>query len=89
MRRYRLTRAPRALRWRGVQLDNVALVPASLLPFKAEWQRIANELPAGSVLVWLPESAPRHRRVAERVVSCLRQQGRHVAVLDKLQPGGL
>ena len=32
MRHYRIKRPPRALRRPGVRLDNVALVPASLLP---------------------------------------------------------
>src|SRR4051812_36885868 len=45
---YRLTDQPLLLRRRGLQLDNVALVPASLLPLKSEWQKQANELPQGT-----------------------------------------
>ena len=32
------------------RLDNIALVPASLLPLKGTYQPIANQLPTGSVL---------------------------------------
>src|SRR2546428_13782372 len=32
------------------RLDNIALVPASLLPLKGTYQPIANQLPRGSVL---------------------------------------
>jgi hypothetical protein len=41
---YRIKRPPRALRRPGVGLDNVALVPSSLLPFNREWQEVANGL---------------------------------------------
>ena len=34
---YRINRPSRALRRRGLKLDNIALVPASLLPFKRQW----------------------------------------------------
>ena len=43
---------PRAIRRPGVRLDNLILMPASLLPFKAEWQ-VANNLPRGNVLIVL------------------------------------
>ncbi len=33
---YRVTRPPRRLR--KARLDNLVLVPASLLPFKEQWQ---------------------------------------------------
>ena len=32
------------------RLDNIALVPASLLPLKGTYQPLANKLPTGSVL---------------------------------------
>ncbi len=32
------------------RLDNIALVPASLLPLKGTYQEVANRLPTGSVL---------------------------------------
>ena len=39
---------PRALL--HARLDNIALVPASLLPLKGTYQPLANRLPTGSVL---------------------------------------
>ncbi len=78
-----MVRPPRALRQRSVHLDNVTLLPASLLPFKEQWRQIANGLPAGSVLVCMPTKALRQRWVVERVVAHLRQQGKRVAVVDK------
>ena len=49
MSAYRFRRPPRVLR--KAQLDNLALVPASLLPFKEQYQQIANELPHGVSLI--------------------------------------
>src|SRR5438445_13592894 len=39
---------PRALQ--HARLDNIVLVPASLLPLKGTYQPLANQLPTGSVL---------------------------------------
>jgi hypothetical protein len=38
------------MRLKKARLDNIALVPASLLPMKGTYQPIANNLPTGSVL---------------------------------------
>ena len=51
MKPYRFTRAPRALR--KAKLDNVAIVPASLIPFKRQWQEYANTL-SGLKRSWQP-----------------------------------
>src|SRR5439155_4666460 len=45
---YRIGNPPRILQ--KVRLDNIALVPASLLPLKGTYQPLANTLPTGSVL---------------------------------------
>ena len=45
-------RPPRALR--KARLDNIAIVPGSLLPHKATYQALANRLPPGDVLLVLP-----------------------------------
>jgi hypothetical protein len=42
----------------AVHLDNLALVPASLLPFKAQYQHLANTLPKGDILIILPATDP-------------------------------
>src|SRR5689334_14231343 len=78
MSSYRFTRPPRRLTRCGVKLDNVALVPASLLRFKAEWQQVANRLPKGSFLICVPQH---QRLLGQRIVSHLRAKGKHVAVL--------
>ena len=81
-------RGPRALRRPQVQLDNVALVPAHLLPRKAEYQAIANELPCGDILLVLPPPDSRERATMERVAQLFRAKGRHVTVLteERLPP---
>jgi hypothetical protein len=59
----------------------VAIVPASLLPFKKHWQAVANELPRGSVLVYLPQQE-RQRRIVRSVASHFRELGKRVTVMD-------
>ena len=79
MRRFGFTRAPRDLSRRGVKLDNIALIPASLLPYKAYWQQVANNLPAGDILIVLPFQA-KPQRIARSVASHLREKGNPVRV---------
>jgi len=52
---------------RHARLDNIALVPASMLPFKEEWQRVANEMPEGGVLISLPAENEKLRAVVRRI----------------------
>ena len=40
---------------RRAKLNNVALVPANLLPYKSQWQAIANGLADDGVLMILPK----------------------------------
>jgi hypothetical protein len=79
MRTYGFTRPPSVLH--RARLGNLALVPASLLPFKARWQAMANQLPEGSMLVILPRSTGIARQSAETVVSYLMAEGRAVTVM--------
>jgi hypothetical protein len=72
------TKRPRALRRKGVHLDNVALVPASLLPFHAQYQGTANALPDGDVLIVLPTTDKPLRRVLQKVAASLEGRGHHV-----------
>ncbi len=74
-------RGPHALRRPQVQLDNITLVPAHLLPRKAEYQAMANALPQGDILVVLPPAHSRERPTMERVAQLFRAKGRHVTVL--------
>jgi hypothetical protein len=75
----RFTRPPTELQ--RAKLDNISLVPASLLPFKHQYQEIANRLPEGSVLICLPPSEKPQRLVLERVASNLRAEGYRVTTL--------
>ena len=83
-------RGPRALRRPPVPLDNVALVPAHVLPRKAAYQARANELPPGDILLVLPTADSRERTAMERVAQLFRATGRHVTVLseERLPPVG-
>ena len=69
---------PEALK--NVRLDNIALVPASLLPFKETYQPIANTLPKGSILLVQTQS-PRQRNILTKVAAFLRTQSRQVITL--------
>ena len=73
--RYRFTRPPKALRRAQVKLDNVALVPGSLLPFKNQYQEIANSLPKGGILIVFPHEL-KQRRAFEKTAVQLKQKGR-------------
>ena len=82
-----ISRSPEAIR--KAKLDNLALVPGSLLPFRKQWQQLANTLPSGSTLIVLPVEASPARKVLERVSSQLTAKGSQVTVIqqngDKLQ----
>ena len=78
----RFGRPPRALRQSGIRLDNLALVPASLLPFKSQWQTMANSLPQGTTLIILPRTDTPQRRILQRVATRLQAKGRRVAMLS-------
>src|SRR2546425_7476523 len=66
-------------RLKKARLDNIALVPASLLPFKAQYQPLANSLPTGSVL-YVPRTT-RQQRILEKVSQFLRTHGHQVITL--------
>ncbi len=67
---------------RRAKLENVALVPGNLLPFKDQWQAIANRLPRGDVLIVLPSTDSRQRTTFERVAALIRAKGHHVTTLS-------
>jgi hypothetical protein len=74
--RYRLTNPPKALL--KARLDNIAIVPASLLGLKALWQTAANTLPKGGVLLCHSQQNTRQRRILERVGETFREHGHAV-----------
>ena len=70
---------PRAIR--KARLDNIALVPASLLFHKGKYQTIANNLPGQGVLICRTEKKERITHVLERVADFFRQRGHFVKTL--------
>ncbi len=79
MRSYQLNRHLKVLR--KAKLDNLALVPASLLPFKEQWQEVANSKAGEHVLIVLPTMEQRSRKVVEQVATQLREKGHAVTML--------
>lgn len=73
-------RPPRQLRNPRVHFDNLALVPGSLLPYKAQWQELANRLPAGQVLIILPTGTG-SRQTLDATAKLLRAKGLEVTTL--------
>jgi len=66
-----------------VELDNITLVPAHLLPRKAEYQTVANALPRGDILLVLPPADSPERATMQRVAQIFRAKGRRVTVLTE------
>jgi hypothetical protein len=61
--------------------DNFALVPASLLPFRDQWERLATGLPVGAMLMIVPDGASRFCKLLEAVSPALHARGRHITTL--------
>jgi hypothetical protein len=74
--RYKLTNPPKA--FLKTRLDNIAIVPASMLPLKSLWQMAANTLPRGGVLLCHSQQNSRQRKLLERVEETFRAQGHAV-----------
>jgi hypothetical protein len=74
--RYVLTNPPKAIL--NARLDNIAIVPASMLGLKALWQTAANTLPQGGVLLCHSQHNTRQRKLLERVGDTFREQGHAV-----------
>ncbi len=76
---YHFVRAPKAVR--RARLDNIALVPASLLPRKGKYQKIANNLPTGGILICQTDKRERISRILARVAKWLQENGHFVRTL--------
>ena len=79
--RDRFSRLPKALRRPSVQLDNVALVPGNLPPYKNQYQEIANGLPKGDILIVLPQELS-SRRAFEKTAVQLKNKGHRIATIS-------
>jgi len=74
---YQFTEPPPRLK--KAKLDNIALVPASLLLFKGIYQPMANNFPAGSVLC-VP-GTQRQLKIMAKVTSFFRDRGHQVITI--------
>ena len=74
--RYRLTRPPKALL--KARLDNIAIVPASLLPLPQTLKERVNTLPKGGVFLCYAAENTRQRKILERVGETFREHGHAV-----------
>ncbi len=63
------------------RLDNLALVPASLLTHKDKYQTITGNLPKGSILICETAQKPRISKILEQVAEFLREKGHVVRIL--------
>jgi len=76
---YRIVQSPKALR--RAKLDNIALVPASLLFQKGKYQTIANNLPGRGVLICETNNKERISHILDSVAAFFRQKGHVVKAI--------
>ena len=74
--RYRFTNPPKALL--KARLDNIAIVPASMLPLTKLLKEKVNTLPQGAVFLCYAEENTRQRKILERVEETFREHGHPV-----------
>jgi len=80
---YQFAKPPKALL--KARLDNIAIVPASMLPFTKTIKQVLNNLPKGAVFLCHAEENTRQRKLLERVEETFRQQGHAVMNLSMKQ----
>jgi hypothetical protein len=56
-----------------------------MLPFKAVWQKLANNLPQGTVLIYHSRKNTRQRKILERVADMFKEKGHAVTNLSMEQ----
>src|SRR5262245_20963878 len=78
--RYRLTTPPQALL--KARLDNIAIVPASMLPLTQTLKEKVNTLPQGGVFLCYAQENSRQRKILERVEETFREHGHVVRSLS-------
>jgi hypothetical protein len=78
--RYRLTNPPKALL--KARMDNIAIVPASMLPLTNILKERVNTLPKGGVFLCYAQENSRQRKILERVGETFREHGHTVRSLS-------
>jgi hypothetical protein len=74
--RYRLTNPPKALL--KARMDNIAIVPASMLPLTPLLKEKVNTLPKGGVFLCYAQENSRQKKILERVEETFREHGHAV-----------
>jgi hypothetical protein len=74
--RYRLTNPPKVIL--NARLDNIAIVPASMLPLTPLLKEKVNTLPKGGVFLCYAKENTRQRQILDRVGETFREQGHAV-----------
>ena len=77
---YRLTRPPQALL--TARLDNIAIVPASMLPLTPILKEKMNTLPKGGVFLCYAKENSRQQKILEKVEETFREQGHAVTSMS-------
>jgi hypothetical protein len=78
--RYRLTDPPKAIL--KARIDNIAIVPASMLPLTNILKERVNTLPKGGVFLCYAQENSRQRKILERVGETFREHGHTVRSLS-------
>jgi hypothetical protein len=73
---YRLTNPPKELL--KARMDNIAIVPASMLPLTKTLKDKVNTLPKGGVFLCYAKENSRQRKILERVGETFREHGHAV-----------
>jgi hypothetical protein len=74
--RYRLTNPPKVLL--KARLDNIAIIPASMLPLTQTLKEKVNTLPKGGVFLCYAKENSRQKKILERVGETFKNQGHAV-----------
>ncbi len=81
--RDRLSHPPNAVQ--RARLDNLTLVPGSVLPQIARCQQLANDLPRGGVLIVLPTDNPKQKQALLAVAKLVAREGHQVRVIPETE----
>ena len=74
--RYRLVNPPKAIL--KARMDNIAIVPASMLPLTKIVKEKVNTLPKGGVFLCYAQENTRQKKILERVEETFREHGHAV-----------
>jgi hypothetical protein len=74
--RYTFTNPPKALL--KARMDNIAIIPASMLPLTKIVREKVNTLPKGGVFLCYAQENTRQRKILERVEETFREHGHTV-----------